>query len=195
MNEVARKETKAVARPLKVLIPLIQGELQRGDDAGLNHYAKAGEMLNEAKGQVGHGGWTKWLSKNFDLSDRQAQRYMRMARHRNEIRHGAAETQFTSLRHLEGDRERDREARQSKQHQAFKKVMRDIDRDEFVQQRQTLDDEIKLHRELAEELIDAGYRALATKLHPDRGGSKEAMTRLSRVRDELKTIALSRRFV
>jgi hypothetical protein len=42
----------------------------------------------------------------------------------------------------------------------------------------------------AEEAHDLGgeYRALATKLHPDRGGSKEAMARLNRVRDELKQI-------
>jgi hypothetical protein len=51
-----------------------------------------------------------------------------------------------------------------------------------------------LHRDLALELIDIGFKALATRLHPDRGGSKDAMRRLNRVRDELKTVAASRRF-
>ena len=47
----------------------------------------------------------------------------------------------------------------------------------------------------AANLIDLGYRALATRLHPDRGGSREAMTRLNLVRDELKSIAATRRFI
>jgi hypothetical protein len=74
-------------------------------------------------------------------------------------------------------------------------VLRDVARDDFVRERQTRDDEIRLHRELAEELIDIGYRALATRLHPDRGGSKDAMVRLNLVRGELKSIAQTRRFV
>ena len=39
---------------------------------------------------------------------------------------------------------------------------------------------------LALELIDAGYRALATKHHPDRGGSSDAMAQLNQWRDRLK---------
>ena len=96
---------------------------------------------------------------------------------------------------MTGHTERDREDRQSKQQQDFRRVLRDVARDDFVQERQARDDEVQLHRELAEELIDIGYRALATRLHPDRGGSKDAMTRLNRVRDELKQIAQTRRFV
>ena len=91
--------------------------------------------------------------------------------------------------------DREREQRQSTQQQAFRRVLRDVARDDFVQERQARDDEVRLHRELAEELVDIGYRALATKLHPDRGGSKDAMARLNRVRDELKQIAQTRRFV
>ena len=77
----------------------------------------------------------------------------------------------------------------------FNASLRDVARDDFVQERQARDDEVRLHRELAEELVDIGYRALATRLHPDRGGSKDAMARLNRVRDELKTTAQTRRFV
>ena len=96
---------------------------------------------------------------------------------------------------MRGDTERRREDRQSKQQQEFRRVLRDVARDDFIQERQARDQEVDLHRELAQDLIDAGYRALATKLHPDRGGSKDAMARLNRVRDELKQIAQSRRFV
>lgn len=193
---LTRIEGRQIGRPLKTLIPLIQGELQRGNDAGREHYRIAGEMLIEAKDQVGHGGWGRWLAKNFDLSARTASEYMRYAReHQAQIGSTGADLPYRSLREVSGSTERAREIRQSSQQQAFKKVLRDVAADTFVQERQTRDDEIALHRELAEELIDIGYRALATKLHPDRGGSKQAMGRLNRVRDELKQIAQNRRFI
>ena len=47
---------------------MIQSELQQGNAAGQEHYRLAGQMLIEAKDQVGYGGWGKWLAKNFDLS-------------------------------------------------------------------------------------------------------------------------------
>jgi hypothetical protein len=190
-----QSEGRKVARPLKVLIPMIQSELQQGNDAGQEHYRLAGQMLIEAKGQVAYGGWGRWLSKNFDLSHRQANEYMRWAREYDENRGGAAKVAHSSLRQMSGHTERAREDRQSKQQQDFRRVLRDVARDDFVQERQARDDEVRLHRELAEELIDIGFRALATRLHPDRGGSKDAMSRLNRVRDELKSIAQTRRFV
>jgi hypothetical protein len=188
-----QSEGRKVARPLKVLVPMIQSELQQGNAAGQEHYRIAGEMLIEAKDQVGYGGWGRWLTKNFDMHATTAQLYMRMARAHQKQSPGLQV--HTSLRELRGATERERGDRQSKQQQDFRRTLRDVARDEFVQERQARDDEIKLHRDLAEELVDIGYRALATRLHPDRGGSKDAMSRLNRVRDELKQIAQTRRFV
>jgi hypothetical protein len=196
MTDVTTVRSKTqVARPLKVLIPLIQGELQQGNSAGREHYTHAGRMLIEAKDQIAHGSWGKWLSKNFDMHATTARVYMRWAREQDENERSALETPYASLRSMRGDTERQREDRQSKQQQAFRRILRDVSRDDFVQERQARDDEITLHRELAEELIDLGYRALATRLHPDRGGSREAMARLNVVRDELKSVAATRRFV
>lgn len=48
--------------------------------------------------------------------------------------------------------------------------------------------EIKLRHQLRTQLIDAGYKALAVKLHPDHGGSREAMAQLNWIRNELKGI-------
>jgi hypothetical protein len=191
MPNVAIATKRAVARPLKILVPLIQGELQQGDSAGNEHYTNAGEMLNEAKdsGQIPHGSWSRWLTKNFDLSQRTAQRYMEWARQK---RHGVS---HLSLRGMEGRTERDREERGSSQQKQFRRVLREVARDDFVQERQRREDELQLHRDLAIQLIDLGYRALATRLHPDRGGSRDAMSRLNTVRDELKSIAATRRFV
>jgi hypothetical protein len=193
-TQVATQRTRSIARPLKALIPMIQGEIQLGNSAGREHYRRAGEMLIEAKDQVPHGRWGTWLTKNFDLSPQTARVYMQWARIHDENARGAREMP-ASLRSMRGDADREREQRQSKQQQEFRRVLRDVARDDFVQERQRQDEEIRLHRELAEELITAGYRALATKLHPDRGGSKEAMTRLTRVRDELNQVAQTRRFI
>lgn len=196
MPSVAVRREANIARPLKVLIPLIQGELQQGDRAGHEHYRRAGEMLIEAKEQVPYGGWQRWISKNFELSKATANVYMRWAReHRPNLDTGSIQARYASLHEMRGGTARDREERQSKQQQQFRRAIRDVARDDFVQERTTIDHEIGLHRELAEELVDLGYRALATRLHPDRGGSKDAMARLNRVRDELKHVAQTRRFV
>ena len=37
-------------------------------------------MLIEAKDQVAHGSWSRWLTNNFELSKLSASRYMRLAR-------------------------------------------------------------------------------------------------------------------
>jgi hypothetical protein len=107
MNLALRK-TQQISRPLKVLIPLIQGELQQGNNAGQEHYRRAGEMLIEAKEQVAYGGWGRWLTKNFDLSIRTAQDYMRWAREHDQKRGPAAQTAYTSMREMTGHTERRR---------------------------------------------------------------------------------------
>jgi hypothetical protein len=190
-------EGRKIARPLKVLVPLIQSELHKGNTAGREHYCNAGNMLIEAKEseQVPVRGWSRWLGKNFDLSQRRAQELMQWAREAQ--KRGGSAHMPDSMAAFTGHTERRREDRQSKQQQAYREALRDVfsHRDEFAQERQAREQEVRLHRELAEQLVDAGYRALATRFHPDRGGSKDAMARLNRVRDELKSIAQSRRFV
>ena len=137
----------------------------------------------------------EWLAKNFDLSCSTANIYMRWSREMELARATHQTPKYNNLSDMRGDAARGRDDRQSKQQQEFRRVLRDVARDDFVQERQSRDHEIQLHRDLAEELIDIGYRALATRLHPDRGGTKDAMSRLNRVRDELKSIAQTRRFV
>ncbi len=192
---VVKREHTKIARPLKVLIPLIQADIERGDRAGMQYYADAGDKLIEAKEQVSHGHWGTWLSKNFSLVDRQAQRYMRLARLRAthaEKRLGKSDLP-SSLSEMDGNTARRRE--QSWRDSSLKAVLQDVDPDIYAEEKQTRDDEIQLHRDIALELIDIGFKALATRLHPDHGGSREAMARLNRVRAELKGVAETRRFV
>jgi hypothetical protein len=191
------KEGRSVARPLKVLIPMIQSELQQGNSAGLEHYRRAGQMLIEAKGQVAPGGWGRWLTKNFDMSNRTAQIYMRWAREYDQMRTGGSQAPYSSLSEMRGKTERQREERQSTQNKRFKDVLRDVmqDRNAFVQERQRQAEEIEAHRDLAEKYCNAGYHALAAKLHPDRGGSKNAMVMLNRIHEDVKQYVKTRRFV
>lgn len=190
MNLAVRKTNKQISRPLKILVPLIKIELAEGDQAGLEHYRRAGEMLIEAKDQVAHGRWSRWLTENFELSQPTARRYMRLAR-TSEIDDDQNDRseRFRSVRGMIG--EKPARAAWTNVHHAADRV--NVTR--LAEERQSRDDEIKLHRDLALQLIDLGYRAMATRLHPDRGGSRDAMTRLNTVRDELKSIAETRRFV
>jgi hypothetical protein len=45
----------------------------------LQHAAKVGELLIEAKGQLEHGDWLPWLTEHTPLNARTAQRYMQVA--------------------------------------------------------------------------------------------------------------------
>jgi hypothetical protein len=55
-----------------------------------------------------------------------------------------------------------------------------VDVHAVIQERQNKAKEAQLTRDLALQLIDIGYKVLVAKLHPDKGGSSEAMTRLNR---------------
>lgn len=194
MSVLAHRPSRLVARPLKVLIPLIKDSLVAVGNAGLEEKHRAGELLIEAKdsGQIPLGTWVSWLNRNFHLSVRTAQEYMQLARNieKAEARAGRAPQ---SLNESRGGAARDRKERTA--WQPLLKATRDVDVEAVGQHRQSRADEIRLHRELALELIDIGYKALATRLHPDRGGSREAMTRLNRVREELRDVAENRRYV
>jgi Protein of unknown function (DUF3102) len=51
----------------------------------LQHAMRCGELLTEAKAAVGHGGWLAWVEANLSFGDRQARKYMRLARHSEQI--------------------------------------------------------------------------------------------------------------
>jgi hypothetical protein len=194
MRHVAVVPKSQVARPLKILVPLIQNELMEGDTAGLGHYLHAGEMLTEAKGQVSHGSWSRWLTKNFALSQKTAGRYMRLARMKAETGKLDAGDKTGGLSAAIGEKHSKNISVKTRLKSLFEAVDH-VDVEHLADERQSQANEIKLHREMAVQLIDLGYRALATRLHPDRGGSRDAMERLNVVRDELKSVAATRRFV
>lgn len=49
------------------------------------HLCDAGDALIAAKERVGHGNWRSWLKRECDHSKAQAERFVRLAKHRNEL--------------------------------------------------------------------------------------------------------------
>lgn len=190
---------KVVARPLKVLIPLIQQDIEEGDHAAetasMPYYKAAGEKLIEAKSQMKRGDWEPWVKRNFNVTSRTASLYMSYAH--STINTQIGSRQPTSLRDFQRQQSPDAKSYQEQTvrpifppttNQQIKETLKQVDV-EFLNTRR---DEIKraderdAQRQLALQLIDIGYKALASKLHPDKGGSREAMSRLNSVRDRLK---------
>ena len=76
----------------------------------VRHAIAAGELLIEAKGQLGHGRWLPWLRDHCTISERTAQLYMRVANNRaeieNQMRSGVADlslNEVTALLMLSSD--------------------------------------------------------------------------------------------
>jgi hypothetical protein len=69
---------------------------------------------------------------------------------------------------------------------AVQRVVQRVNVAALIADEQSHTKERKLIHDLAEQLIDIGYKVLASQLHPDKGGSPEAMARLNKVRQLLK---------
>lgn len=193
---VKEKETQAVARPLKVLVPLIQEDLAHGREAAeraaMPYYQAAGEKLIEAKSQLKHGEFLPWVARNFSIKKQQATLYMALAEH-TQFQKSVA-TDFSSLSDFEretGRRQADYNTFASKKpdwQEPVRQIVGRVDTETLNLKREELKraDEREAQKALALQLIDIGYKVLARTLHPDKGGSREAMVRLNAVRDRLK---------
>lgn len=170
MTELQTEREKPIARPLRTLVPLIRKDLQDGNEAaeraGLPYYRAAGDKLLEAKAQIRHGEFTPWVQRNFKIKARQARYYMALAE-TAAAQNGNA-LPFSSLREFIRHDTKPRPQVDASTLAAAELAERDA--------------EAKLNTEI----VQAGYRVLAAKYHPDKpGGSNELMAQLSRGRDRL----------
>lgn len=166
----AQATEKPIARTLRILVPLIKKDLQDGNEAaeraGLPYYRAAGEKLLEAKAQMKHGEFTPWVQRNLKIKDRQARYYMRLAE-ASAVQNGNA-LPFSSLREFI---RHDTKARP---------------RVDDAQLAQAEERERAAEEKINIEIVQAGYRALVAKYHPDKpGGSNELMARLNKGRERL----------
>jgi len=173
-------DTQRVARPLDVLAPLIQDDLKHAWEAAaqaaMPYYIAAGEKLREAKSQLPHGEFTAWIRRHCRVTPRHARTYMALA-DSTKGENGSA-LPFSSLRDFQR-----RTGGLKSWERRVSELMNLFGPDAEIRERQ---------RRLALEVIDAGYKALSKKLHPDHGGSTEAMKDLNAVRGRLSARLKSR---
>lgn len=212
LTALAIKTETRLARPLKELVPLIRQDIEAGKDAerkaGLPYYKAAGEKLREAKDQLPHGEFIPWVQRNFDITDRHARRWMEYAKTDTHVRFENPPTSLNDFfRQKTGNDNYNRRPLKQDWHDPIKSELAGVDADflENQQQKELAErqkrqmaeaDRIKAERaerdrerELALKLVDIGFKALATKLHPDKpGGSNEAMHRLTRIKKRLQSL-------
>lgn len=192
MKEMAALKDREVARPLKVLVPLINEALDHAHEAGIEYRRKAGELFQEARINFRTTPeWYSWIGRTFKhretgkpFSETTVKRYVQLAEVTKEFRVARAPQPFRIISEF-SDPNRDSHHR-PEWHEPIREALNTVNVERLAQEKQSKEKETRLMRQLAHELIDIGYKVLASKLHPDKGGSAEAMTRLNRVRSILK---------
>jgi len=187
MEALAKKPNDTIARPLPVLARLIQEDLKHAaaaaEKAGMPYFIAAGEKLLEAKIQLPHGEFIEWAVRHFSRTRGQLNYYMRLAQM-------SSTEDISSLGDLRRLTQPSYQPRPSHQawHEPVKEVINRVDTETLNLRRDELkrSDERIAQRKLGLQLIDIGYKVLAKTLHPDKGGSRDAMARLNAVRDRLK---------
>lgn len=195
MTTTLAKSDSSLARPLRILVPLIQDDLRHGKEAaeraGMPYYIAAGDKLLEAKAQLPRGEFMPWVKRHLEISQLTATTYMNLASTTKANNYSAQK--FASLgdfiRQTGPDPNYNTVAsRTPSWHEPVKDIIDRVDTETLNLKREELKraDERDAQRKLALQLIDIGYKVLARELHPDKGGSREAMARLNAVRDRLK---------
>jgi hypothetical protein len=184
-----------VVRPLRLIEAEIRVHLDAGDaaarEAAEPHYRRAAPLLREAKRDHFEGntvGFFEWVMKKFGKSKTQTIRWIEYSR-------DEADKSFKSLHEVEytpksqgGMGHTPRAARSWTQpvdeiaERARKQAFRLAQEDALTRAQ-----EREAERQLADRLIDIGYKVLAKELHPDKmRGDKSAFQRLGRVREKLR---------
>jgi Protein of unknown function (DUF3102) len=77
----------------EIALPDLAAQIEREHQAAygaalsaIEHAIRCGELLIQAKASVPHGQWLPWLEANVSFADRQARKYMRVAKHADQIR-------------------------------------------------------------------------------------------------------------
>jgi hypothetical protein len=92
MNVVAlRKDEPDNFAALALQINAAYADAEAASATAVDRAIRCGELLLEAKRQLPHGEWLPWLARNCPkISERSAQRYMRLAEHADMVRDKSA---------------------------------------------------------------------------------------------------------
>jgi hypothetical protein len=195
-NTIEKRE-RSVARPLRELVSLIKKDLSAINDLKTENMrtlaqmmqpvrVAIGEKLIEAKPQVKHGDFKSWVVKHFPLMGyTSAKEYMRMAQTQKDtgvsfsgVQHFRRITQPGYKKNHTGTANWRNEVQQRLDSFKVDQFTRHDDKDRVGEQ--------QMIKKLAIEIVSIGYKVLATKMHPDKGGTAEGMQRLNDARDLLK---------
>jgi hypothetical protein len=185
-NSQIEKKEQRLARPLKVLVPLIKKDLAKieriTESATYEWQVACGGKLAEAKSQV-RSEWKTWLQFNFALSYSTAMRYISAWESRKKKRDLTSKSITEHLRNLNPNYAL---PRQKVDEPSARSIWDGIDTEVFEERQVSSIKERRLKVKMAVELVEAGFRAMSHKLHTDKGGSDDAMRRLDEVRKTLK---------
>lgn len=198
---ITKRNNEQITRPLKALVPPIKRNLYDLENSGKPYRYKIGRDLLEAREHHEElkkaGGWVAWLEKNFAMARSTAENFMAfyesaLNRAKRSGARGAhfktqqAESEAYEEFAKRGDKHRHKSRRDHRERsETIGAIVGGIDADIYAQKLADRQEEIELRRDLAEKLVEAGFRLLAKELHPDKGGSNELMRRLKAVREAL----------
>jgi curved DNA-binding protein CbpA len=139
--------------------------------------------MNEAKSQMGSGEFAKWVERNFSITVRQALFYMAFTK-TDTANHFSSMRDFRSrgLGHNVGT------VAKKDWHEPVKESIERAKREaarieeENLSRKREREEKIKL----CLRMLDIGYKILSKELHPDKGGSRDAMARLNEARNYAK---------
>lgn len=139
------------------------------------------KLLNHSKSLIPHGQWIPWVHEECGFSERQAQRYMLASN---------ASLRESYLEDRKESNAKHRAAHKARGKACAEEFIREA-KEKFPEEEQETEaalEESDNRQEMASKLVEAGYRTLAKQLHPDVGGSHEAMTRLTDVRNTILSL-------
>lgn len=179
MEALARRQSTAVGPPLKTIEVKVRKEIKLGDKAGYVHYRRAGEWLIKAETRFdSHDDFILWGESKFGRSEATLGKYMLYAQRVTK------DSRATLSEVIEPNRDR---GHKPDWHRPVQDIMAGVNPKAMAKEAKDAKKEKQLVQALGYQLINIGFKALATKLHPDKsGGSKEAMARLNQVRQILR---------
>lgn len=142
MNKMATVEKNEVARPLKVLIPLINDALDHEHEAGIEYRRKAGAYFLEARVNFGTAAeWYSWIGRTFkhretgnSINERTVRKYVELAETTKQFVAAGVRIPFRTMSHFTDP---SREHHQPAWHEPVREALNTVNVERLLQEKQT----------------------------------------------------------
>jgi hypothetical protein len=186
MAEAQRKD-EGEARSVGELTRLIKGELAAAEVVAKVNYSRVGEYLAALKPQVQARKWKGHLREQFDLSPHHAERYIKFHKQTQAYLAGLHAKKPTRL----SDVDPPRPDHQPKGFASWRANQQSSTPPRSRWDTESAKADRPRERELGLELIEAGYKLLVQKYHPDKGGDDASFRCLTNARAALRRCLLT----